>query len=53
MIILDFMETVSKWGDQLKTWLSEAFKNPLFLLVFFGAGILLFKVVYDALNKQR
>lgn len=52
-MLLNLMDTLNKWGEQLRVWLAEAFKNPFFLLLFFGAGILIFKLVYDALNKTK
>lgn len=52
-MILSLMDKINSFGEQLKVWLAEAFKNPFFLLLFIGAGVLIFKLVYDALNKRR
>ena len=52
-MVLSFWDTLNSWGEQLKGWVSQAAKNPLFILAFFVIGILIFKIVYDALNKQR
>jgi hypothetical protein len=52
-MVLSFWDTLNSWGEQLKEWVSQAAKNPLFILAFFVIGILIFKIVYDALNKQR
>ena len=52
-MILDFMDTLNEWGSKLQTWVSEAVKNPFFFLLFIVVGILIFKIVYDALNKHK
>ena len=45
-MVLSFWDTLNSWGEQLKEWVSQAAKNPLFILAFFVIGILVFKIVY-------
>lgn len=52
-MVLDIMETLNKWGDQIKVWAIDASKNPFFWLALFLLGVLIFKLVYDALNKNN
>lgn len=50
---LDIMETLDKWGDQIKVWAIEASKNPFFWIAIFVIGIFIFKIVYSELNTRR
>ncbi|MCM1370834.1 MAG: hypothetical protein NC181_02960 [Clostridium sp.] len=52
-MILDIMDTLNKWGDQIKVWAVEAGKNPFFWLAFIVAGCLIFRIIFTALNKDR
>ena len=50
---LDIMETLDKWGDQIKVWAIEASKNPFFWIAIFVICIFIFKIVYSELNTRR
>ena len=51
-MILGIMETLQEFADKLREWTIANTNNPLFWLGAFALGLVIFKVTYDALNKN-
>ncbi len=50
-MVLSVMDTLKDFADKLREWTISNTNNPLFWLLAFLLGILVFKFTYDALNK--
>jgi len=50
-MVLSLMDTLKDFADKLREWTISNTNNPLFWLLAFLLGILVFKFTYDALNK--
>lgn len=53
MVVLSIMETLNKWGDQLKDFVTSNNRNPIFWICIVVGGLLLFFWTYNALNKNQ
>lgn len=51
-MILSLMDTLQEYADKLRDWTISNTNNPLFWLLAFAAGLLIFKLTYDALSKN-
>lgn len=50
-MVLSIMDTLKEYADKLREWTISNTNNPLFWLLAFLLGILIFKLTYDALSK--
>lgn len=50
-MVLSIMDTLKEFADKLREWTISNTNNPLFWLLAFLLGILIFKFTYDALSK--
>ncbi len=50
-MVLSVMDTLKEFADKLREWTISNTNNPLFWLLAFLLGILIFKLTYDALSK--
>ena len=53
MFLLSFYEQMQQWGSQIKDFILENGNNPLLWIGLFLGGLLIFKVVFYALNKNK
>jgi len=51
-MILSIMDTLREYADKLREWTISNTNNPLFWLLAFLLGVLIFKLTYDALSKN-
>ena len=51
-MVLGIMETLQEFADKLREWTISNANNPLFWLAAFALGLVIFKVTYEALNKN-
>lgn len=51
-MILSIMDVLKEYSDKLREWTISNTNNPLFWLLAFGLGLLIFKLTYDALSKN-
>ena len=49
---LSIMDTLSEYADKLREWTISNTNNPIFWVLAFLLGILIFKLTYDALSKN-
>ena len=50
--VLDLFKTLKEWSDKLEEWLLKNYGNPLLWVGIVLAGILFFKIMFGALNKD-
>ena len=50
--VLGIIEKLDKWSKQFQGWIEKNYSNPLLWVGILAFGILLFKVLYDGLNKK-
>lgn len=48
---LTIMDNLKEYADKLREWTISNTNNPLFWLLAFVLGLVIFKLTYDALNK--
>lgn len=51
-MILSLMDTLKEYSDKLREWTISNTNNPLFWLIAFMLGVVIFKLTYDALSKN-
>lgn len=51
-MILSIMDKLNEIGETIKEWTIANTTNPLFWLGAFVVGLIIFKLTYDALNKD-
>lgn len=51
-MILTLMDTLKEYADKLKEWTISNTNNPFFWAGAFVLGLAVFKLTYDALNKN-
>ena len=51
-MILSLMDTLKEYSDKLREWTISNTNNPLFWLIAFLLGLVIFKLTYDALSKN-
>lgn len=51
-MILSLMDTLKEYSDKLREWTISNTNNPLFWLIAFLLGVVIFKLTYDALSKN-
>lgn len=52
MLILDFLDDVSKLGDQMQRWIQEHFDSPWLWIAIVVVLLLLFAGGYSTLHKR-
>lgn len=52
-MILGIMETFNDFADKLREWTIANTNNPLFWLLAFVLGLVIFKVTFDVLSKDK
>lgn len=48
---LTLIDTIKEWAEKLKDWTIANTNNPVFWLLAFVLGLVIFKLTYDALSK--
>ncbi len=51
-MVLNIMDTLKELSDKLREWTISNTNNPVFWLLAFLLGLLIFKLTYDALSKN-
>ena len=51
-MVLSIMDTLKEYADKLREWTISNTNNPLFWVIAFLLGVLIFKVTYDTLHKD-
>lgn len=52
MVVLNLMDTLKEYAEKLREWTISNTNNPVFWLLAFVAGLVIFKLTYDALSKN-
>jgi hypothetical protein len=47
------MEKLDEWSKKFENWITDNYNNPILWVGILAFGILLFKVLYDGLNKKQ
>ena len=50
--VLDFFKTLQEWSDKLEEWLQKNYGNPILWVGIVIVGIVFFKIMFGALNKD-
>jgi hypothetical protein len=50
---LNIIDELNKKSESLRNWIAEHVDNPLFWLIMFGLGILVFFFTYNALQTEK
>lgn len=50
---LTIMEKLDEWSKKFENWITDNYNNPILWVGILAFGILLFKVLYDGLNKKQ
>ena len=51
-MVLSIIDTLQEYADKLREWPISNTNNPVFWLIAFALGLLIFKLTYDALSKN-
>ena len=49
---LDILKKLDEWSSKFEEWITDNYSNPILWVGILAFGILLFKVLYDGLNKK-
>ena len=52
-MILNIIDTINEWSEELKDVMIKVGDNPLFWLAAFFFGLLVFAVTFNTLNKHK
>ncbi len=52
MNTLTIMSKLSEWSDRLHAWIIDNYTNPVLWIGIVVVGVLFFKIVFGALNKD-
>ena len=52
-MILTISETIKNWAEDFKEFVIEQGENPLFWIIAFFLGIVIFWITYGALHKDK
>lgn len=51
-MVLNLMDTINKWADDLKNLFIDHSRDPLFMLLIVVVGLVFFMIAFKALNKD-